>query len=398
MQGLRWFALACTQMMMSLQAIALGDSGSSPIQFSDGPRTHESLEQRLANWGRVSVGKDNSVLQEFWLLGRYHGQHYWSEGDRGGSSDWENRRYRMGAQATLYEKWTLHAQMVSGSDFEPFYNGFTELWSQWRFSEQLALTIGQQKHRFTHDRNVSSRYINTLERGQLLNMFGADYTPAVTLQGTIGKLSYYSGVFSNATGRNMWDAFTELDSGYSLLANSYYDVNRYLPTDSAFVGMSYVFSDANAKATNLNVFQQGISNVLVLTKGPGSLIAESVLGLDSERGDAYGINVQVGYFLTGRLQIATRYQIATSDQSDGLLAQLRYERPTGIERGGQYHAEYVGLNYHFAGHRLKWMNGVEYSELDRDSVWTFSTAIRLFWGPHSGGPFPMAQLLPGRFE
>jgi hypothetical protein len=385
-------------MMMSLQAIASGDSGNSPIQFSDGPRTQESLEKRLANWGRVSVGKGNSVLQEFWLLGRYHGQHYWSEGDRGSSSDWENRRYRMGAQATLYEKWTLHAQMVSGSDFEPFYNGFTELWSQWRFSEQVALTIGQQKHRFTHDRNVSSRYINTLERGQLLNMFGADYTPAVTLQGTIGKLSYYSGIFSNATGRNMWDAFTELDSGYSLLANSYYDVNRYLATDSAFVGMSYVFSDANAKATNLNVFQQGISNVLVLTKGPGSLIVESVLGLDSERGDAYGINVQMGYFLTDRLQIATRYQIATSDQSDGLLAQLRYERPTGIERGEQYHAEYVGLNYHFAGHRLKWMNGVEYSELDRDSVWTFSTAIRLFWGPHSGGPFPMAQLLPGRFE
>jgi hypothetical protein len=196
----------------------------------------------------------------------------------------------------------------------------------------------------------------------------------------------------------MWDAFTELDSGFSLLANSYYDINRYLPTDSAFVGMSYVFSDANAKATNLNVFQQGISNVLVLTKGPGSLIAESVLGLDSERGDACGINVQVGYFLTDRLQIATRYQIATSEQSDGLLAQLRYERSTGIERGGQYHAEYVGLNYHFAGHRLKWMNGVEYSELDRNSVWTFSTAIRLFWGPHSGGPFPMAQLLPGRFE
>ncbi len=32
--------------------------------------------------------------------------------------------------------------MVSGSDFEPFYNGFTELWVGWRFSDAATLTVG----------------------------------------------------------------------------------------------------------------------------------------------------------------------------------------------------------------------------------------------------------------
>ena len=103
--------------------------------------------------------------------------------------------------------------MVSGSDIDPVYNGFTELWGQWSFSPELSLSIGQQKHRFTHDRNVSSRYINYLERSMLTNMFGADYTPAITLQGRIQKLTYYTGFFSNATGQNMGRAFTDLDSG-----------------------------------------------------------------------------------------------------------------------------------------------------------------------------------------
>ena len=96
------------------------------------------------------------------------------------------------------------------------------------FSPELAITIGQQKHRFTHDRNVSSRYLNYLERSMLTNMFGADYTPGVTIQGRFDDFSYYTGLFSNATGKNIGDAFTELDSGFSYLAILYYELGRAL--------------------------------------------------------------------------------------------------------------------------------------------------------------------------
>jgi phosphate-selective porin OprO and OprP len=77
------------------------------------------------------------VLQELWVLGRYHGQYHWSEGNDGEDEGWEVRRFRLGGQARLFQNLTLHAQAVSGSDFEPFYNGFTELWAGWRFSEAV---------------------------------------------------------------------------------------------------------------------------------------------------------------------------------------------------------------------------------------------------------------------
>lgn len=358
----------------------------------------EILEGRFYNWGRLYQSDDNPWVQDVWILGRYHGQHRWSDGNAGNSSGWETRRHRIGSQIQVLKDMTLHAQMVSGSDFQPFYNGFTELWAQWKFSDEVALTLGQQKHRFTHDRNVSSRYITTLERSQLVNMFNADYTPAVTLQGNIQDFAYYTGVFSNATGRDMWKSFTELNSGYSLLAATYYNISERSPTDSAQVGFSFVHSDANDNATNLNVFRQGLAGTLILTQGPNSFVGETVAGLRSERGDAIGLNLQYGYFLTDRFQLVTRYQLAGSDQADGLLAQLRYEQPAGLTRGSRYRAGYVGSNYHLAAHRIKWMNGVEYSELSGETLWTVSTMIRLFYGPHSDGPFPMGKTLKGRWR
>ena len=287
--------------------------------------------------------------------------------------------------------------MVSGSNFEPFYNGFTELWVQWAFSEQVTLTIGQQKHRFTHDRNVSSRYINYLERSMMTNMFGADYTPAITLLGRIDKLTYYTGLFSNATGTDMGEAFTDFNSGYSFLAAGYYDLGKSLGTDTANLYFTYLHSDANDNATNLKRFDNGIAAALFLTKGSGALVTEVTAGLGSENGDAVALNFQPSYFITDHLQIAGRYQLAGSNNPKGLNPQLRYERPAGLSSGDLYQAAYIGLNYHIAKHRLKLMTGLEYATMGGEDVWTASTMVRFFFGPHSGGPFPMNQMQNGHF-
>lgn len=343
--------------------------------------------------GLLYRSESNPYVQEVWALGRYHGQ-YWDTGGSAGTEEgYEHRRFRLGGQARLFNNLTVHAQMVSGSDFEPFYNGFTELWAGWRFSDALIVTVGQQKHRFTHDRNVSSRYLNHLERSMLTNMFGADYTPAVTVSGRANRWSYYGGVFSNATGRDMREAFTTFDSGYSLLATLTRDMGDLLPLDSAFLNVSFVHSDANAKATNLNRYKQGLASALILTEGPASLVTEITAGLDSDEGDAIGLNLQPGYFLTRRVQVVARYQLAGSNDDNGLSAQRRYEREANLSRGDVYQAGYAGLNYHLAEHRAKLMTGIEYASLDGDHTWTASVALRLFFGPHSRGPFPMAQVL-----
>lgn len=347
----------------------------------------------LKDLGLLYRSDTNPYVQEVWLLGRYHGQYWDTDGSAGGDSGWEDRRFRVGGQARLFKNLTLHAQMVSGSDFEPVYNGFTELWVGWRFNDALNLTIGQQKHRFTHDRNVSSRYINYLERSMLTNMFAADYTPAVTLSGRISRWNYYGGVFSNATGRDMKAAFTELDSGYSLLATVTRDVGDLIPLDSAFLNVSFVHSDANDKATNLNRFEQGLASALILTEGPMSLITEITAGLGSATGEAIGLNLQPGYFVTRRLQAVARYQLAGSNDDDGLRAQRRYEREANLRTGDLYQAGYLGLNYYIAEHRVKLLTGVEYAALGGEHTWTGSVAVRVFWGPHSRGPFPMGQVL-----
>lgn len=372
---------------------AFAHAEPEPQSGSQAAPPRPSAREPLQDLGLIQRGSSDALVQELWLLGRYHGQLHRSDGDEGSHDDWENRRFRVGAQARLLRNLTLHAQMVSGADLEPFYNGFTELWAGWRFHDALVLTIGQQKHRFTHDRNVSSRYINYLERSLLTNMFNADYTPAVTLSGRHGPWNYYGGVFSNKTSRNMKDAFTNLDSGHSLLGSITRDISGALTTDTAFLSVSFVHSGATSDATNLNRFGNGLATALILTQGAASLVVEGTLGTGSANGNAVGINVQPSYFVNRRVQLVSRYQMAGGTQTDTLTAQRRYEHEAGLRTGDLYNAVYAGLNLHLAEHRIKLMSGVEYARLSgRDAV-TGSVALRMFWGPHSRGPFPMAQVL-----
>lgn len=354
------------------------------------------LGSRLDDLGRISLETEPAWLDELWLLGRYHGQYHWSDGSLGEDQGYETRRARFGFQARLLERMTVHAQMISGRDFEPFYNGFTELWIGWKFDPRLTLTIGQQKHRFTHDRNVSSRYINYLERAQLTNMFRADYTPAINLSGQWGRATYHAGVFSNATGRDIVAAFSEFNSGRSLIGGVYYELEDFPGVDSAHINVTGYDSTANRNATNLNVFGSGLSSALILTRGAGSLITEVTGGFDAEQGDAGGFNLQPALFLTDRLQVALRYQMAVSDREEGLLPQNRYEAPAGLPPGELYQAGYAGLNYYLARHRLKLMSGIEYASMDGEDVWTASTMFRFYFGPHSGSVFPTNNLLHKR--
>jgi phosphate-selective porin OprO/OprP len=287
--------------------------------------------------------------------------------------------------------------MVSSSDANPFYNGFTELWASWAFDDLFVLTVGQQKHRFSHDRNVSSRYINYLERGMLTNTFSLDYTPAVTFSGKNGNFSYYTGVFSNATGRNIGNAFSDFNSGWSYIASATYDLGKSLSKNTAHVNVGYLYSQANDNATNLDRFDQGISSALILTNGSASLVTEALVGVGGEDGTAYGINIMPGYFLTDDMQLVARYQVAVSRDEKGLTGQRRYERAAGLPPGDFYQAAYFGVNYYIAKHRLKLLTGIEYATLGGENVWTASTAIRFFFGPHSNAPFPGNKLLEGRY-
>lgn len=379
---------------LAVSPLFADDAKNASAILEDRPEKID-LGKQLENLGLLYKDKTNPYLQEFWLLGRYHGHYHDTSGSSGDDSGWEDRRVRFGFQATMFERLTLHAQSISGSDFDPDYNGFTELWARWKFSDAVNLTVGQQKHRFTHDRNVSSRYMNYLERSQFTNMMGLDYTPAVTLLGKVGKLDYYTGFFSNAAGRDMWNYMTELDSGWSYLAAFTYNLEHFLGSDTAEFYGSYLHSDANKNATNLTRFDDAVSGALILTEGPASLISEVTVGFGGKKGSAVGINIQPGYYLTDEVQLVARYQLAMSTESNGLSPQRRYERLADMPSGDLYQAIYFGINYYIADHRIKLISGLEYSNMNGEDNITASVGFRMFFGPHSSAPFPGNKMLEG---
>ncbi len=361
------------------------------------PVAEQSLKERFENLGLIYKDKKNPGLQELWVLGRYHGHYHDNDGSHGQDSGFESRRVRLGFQATMFDRLTVHAQAISGSDFEPAYNGFTELWVRWQFAEALNLTVGQQKHRFTHDRNVSSRYMSFMERSMFTNMMGLDYTPAVTLSGRVDKLEYYAGVFSNSAGTDMWDSFTELDSGSSFLAAVTYDLGHFLGAETASFYGGYLHSEAHANATNLTRFDDAVAGALIFTDGPAAFVAELTAGFGGARGDAIGLNLQPSYFLTDTLEVVSRYQIASSSQATGLSSQRRYERLAGLGNGDAYQAVYLGLNHYIAGHRLKLLTGMEYARMNQRDSFMVWAGIRMFFGPHSNAPYPGNKLLKGKW-
>ena len=359
------------------------------------PSGEQTLKEKFENLGLVYRDPKAKGLQELWLLGRYHGHYHDTSGVGRSDNGLESRRIRLGFQARLIDHLTIHAQAISGSDFEPAYNGFTELWVRWEFDPAISLTVGQQKHRFTHDRNVSSRYMSFMERSMFTNMMGLDYTPAVTLSGRVGKLDYYAGVFSNAAGTDMWDAFTELHSGWSGLAAVTYDLGHWGGADSATIYASLLHSEARTGSTNLTRFDDAASAALILTEGPAALVAEVTAGFGGTKGDAVGLNLQPSLFLTDRLELVSRFQYATASQADGLRSQRRYESPAGLPSGDRYQATYLGLNYYLAGHRIKVLSGVEHARMNSRDAFTVFAGFRMFFGPHSNAPYPGNKLLKG---
>jgi phosphate-selective porin OprO and OprP len=369
---------------------------AGPLEIDDkGVFPEESIEEQWADFGHIVEDGKNPLLQDLWFLGRHHLQHHNTDGSVDNDAGWEHRRARFGFQAQMLDHLTVHAQAVSGFDFEPVYNGFTELWLRWEFSDFVNLSVGQQKHRFTHDRNVSSRYMNYMERSMFINMMGLDYTPAVTFSGQSEAFSYYTGVFSNATGPDMGEAFTEFDSGWSFIYAGTWDVGSHISTDTAHFTASYLHSDANTNATNLNRYDDGITAALILTEGATSLVTEITGGFGSSNGDGASLNLQPGVYLTDKLQLVGRYQVAMSNDDAGLVPQRRYERPAGLPSGDFYQAVYVGLNYYILGHRAKIMSGVEYSEMGGEQTVTAWAGYRMFFGPDSDAPFPANAMLEG---
>jgi phosphate-selective porin OprO and OprP len=384
------FVLSFTAVYCSATLALAGTAAKAPPSDAVAPKEKSVYDQiwGLADW---YDNPDNPVVQAIRLTGRFHMQYHWTDLDTGSSDDFEFRRFRIGLEMDLFKEFMIKGEMLSGSDFDPFYNGFTELYVQWKPSSAFALLVGKQKPKFTYDWTTSSRYHLYFERSQILNHLKPDYTPGIVATGKLGKKwGYYAGVFSNSPSDELSEEFSAID-GTSYIAKISYDLSETLGVDSAEWSLEYLHSETNENSSIFTTVENAVATSVAMRQGRFGAAVEVVYGEGGDDGDVFGVNLMPTWKLTDRLHLVSRYQVATSNGEEGLNPQRRYEREAGGGAGDLYQAGYLGFDYYIYGHKMKLMTGVEYASMSGSNGyegWTGLVGLRFFWGPDSKGSFP----------
>ena len=333
---------------------------------------------------------ENPNIQSFSLIGRYHGQ-YWSvDASQGSAADWENRPKIIGFSSKWFQNFTLQAQMFIKNDGGSLYGGLYEGFIKWSPDKvDFSLSIGRLDYLFTgFERSRSSKRINAIERGLLVNQVMPAEVVGAHLRGKEGRFSYHAGWFS----RSIEEEFDDFNSGSATVVGIAYDTALFYekgslhldylhspgqPGDNAFRPYRHVAS----------LWHHGESGRLKM--GVDLTVAQPL----ESGGHVFGLTIEPSWVLTNELfgnndplQVVMRYQYATSSRDNGLTLQRRYEQKVTTGEGDNYNAVYTGLNYFLYGHKLKLMAGGEYAHMKDDakdggkySGWTWFGAVRLYF-------------------
>jgi phosphate-selective porin OprO/OprP len=366
-------------------------------------------------WSAFTLHKDedNQILQEFSLQGRLHVQSIYGEsnGDSFNTSDYkdagndetvwgedfEARRARFGFKSKWFQTWKLDGMInvdVDGMDntgSDTLYKDIYDLMLTYAPSDAFNLSAGKTKVKFTREQETSSNNILTLERSLLSNtLFPGELTGVWTSgKGIAGGWLYELGFYGNDRQRE----FSDMDGGEIILAKIGYDYAEKAGFDTAVASVHFMTnSEPNYKPTNTPEYTTGTSpnfkNSIAITndisQGRFGLVTDVLFASgDGSQSDVMGITLIPSYYIAQGLQLVGRLQVATCEDSDDLRVPSRYDRLAvddnkNSEKGNTYASAYAGLNYYLYGHKLKLMNGIEYSHLgggDYDG-YTFMSGLR----------------------
>lgn len=362
-------AMAGSATVLSLAGAGAVRAGeAAPVSDAPEAMVQESTESVLdAIWNLPVLysNKDNPVLQEFRILGRYQGQYAVVDSDQGNFDDWENRRWRLGAGAKLFDRVDIKGYINIDDDFNPFYSSLEELHMTIKVVDALSINVGKQKPHWGYEWTTSSSKILTMERGLLTNQLLPAKSSGVSAEGEVGGFSYNVGIYSG----DLDDEFGGFDGGTFYTASIGYDFSEQSGLDELAWRLDYLYNNQEAGDTAAKPYDNSWATSVVLGQGDFTVVNE-FLYATGQSPDAYGVAIMPYYDITDKLQVVGRYQYAHGDD-DGLRAQSRYERQvpsiTDGGRGEDYHAFYLGLNYYIHGHNLKLMSGLEYATLDGGS-------------------------------
>ena len=370
-----------TLALTAAAATVLAGNTSAPAKEA---AKEESAFDRLWSLPTLYKNKDNPFIQEFRLIGRFHGDIYSVDSGHGYDQDWIVRRLRAGLKMTFLHDFEATGEVSFQPQFHahPFYERITQANIAWKPSKAFNLIVGKQSIKFGMDGSLSSNELITTERSQVSNnlWFPNEYLSAITATGKVGNWIYRATYGSGSDNAE----FGDFEGGFFGVASVGYDFGHALGAKKAVAKFDYIFNDPNPRSTGAKLWEQVGSLSLDLDYGQWGLRSEFAAGRGfGAQSDAIGFMVEPFYNITDKLQAVARYTYLHSDDPNGLALLGRYETKVTSGRGDEYNAIYAGLNYYIYGHKLKIQSGWEYAQM-KDSAndggdyagWTWTTGLR----------------------
>jgi phosphate-selective porin OprO/OprP len=378
-------------------------------------------------WSLATLYKDDSnpILQEFSLQGRLQVQY--ADGDSNGHFDiedfkhgsaanaqsvwddkFEARRARLGFKSKWFQTWKLEGQIDADTTdgIDDFYRDIYDLYLTYAPSDALNVTVGKMKVKFSREQEISSKEILTFERSLVSNLLEPNELTGVMVngKGLAEHWLYELGAYGSERSRE----FANFDQGAIILGKIGYDYAAQSGLDTAVATLQYLhntepgykekddgvyfasaspsFTDSIALTNDITQGRFGLTTDILYGFGFSGSAQQAGKSVAINQSDVFGISIIPSYFIADGLQLVGQLQLATSADANGLSPYGRYEKwapvvaPTkaGKDAGNTYTSAYLGLNYYLYGHKLKLMNGLEYSHLgggDYDG-YTFLSGLR----------------------
>jgi phosphate-selective porin OprO/OprP len=365
-------------------------------------------------WSMFNLYKDesNPILQSFSLQGRLHLQSIYGEsnGNSFNTSDYkesgkdeavwgddiEARRARFGFKSQWFKDFKLEGMInvdtdgMDDSGSDTLYKDLYDLYVNYSYSKALNVKVGKMKVQFSREQEISSNNIFTIERSMMSNLLTPGELTGIQFKGTDikGGWLYELGYYGNDRSRE----FTSGDGGEIFLAKIGYDYASKFGLDEAVASLHFMHnnepgydepSDSKYNPSASPKFTTSIALTNEINHGRFGLLTDVYMASGDDglgQSDVMGITVMPSYYVATGLQLVGRLQIATSDDLNDLTVPGRYETlQPGDDKGDTYVSAYLGLNYYIHGHKLKLMNGIEFSQMgDSDySGFTYMSGLRL---------------------
>ena len=331
-------ALSYTSRLQAGQIVQTADSGKA-VQAIDS--TEESIYDKIWAVPKLYRDDNNPYVEEFDLIGRFQEDYFNVDSDKGRSSYWEVRRFRLGADAFFLDrhlelKAELDTNLHSYNTQAFFYNRMTNLYAAVSVCDAFNIRFGKFEPHFGYDREFSDTQQKFFERSFFDDqVIGSnDYIPAVEATGKFGHLGYRAAIYSTDVNKE----FGNFHGGQAYQAEVNYDFSKALNADKALWSLAYLHADGKNVHTNVFTnYRDAATMYFDFEKQRFSMVTQVAAGHEvDDKGNMFHFQIMPGYKITDKLEMIVRYEYATASEPNGLSTLNREVKTVGVFTGDTY--------------------------------------------------------------